>query len=124
LIRDAIKAARINAELHVVEDGEKAIRVFQEFDRDESLPCPALVLLDINLPRRTGTEVLQEIRKTRCSSLVPVLIVTSARPEGGAELERLGVAGYFQKPSDYDGFMKLGEVIKAILETAGSARAQ
>src|SRR5580692_1150724 len=54
LIRSAIEAARIQADLHVVKDGELAIRFIDETDTDNRVPCPDLVILDLNLPRMHG----------------------------------------------------------------------
>lgn len=59
IIRAALQAAKINAQLHFVKDGEQAVKFFDDADGDNTAPCPALVLLDINLPRKQGSEVLQ-----------------------------------------------------------------
>ena len=58
IIRAALQTANISAELHFVKNGEQAIEFFDEADRDNVAPCRALVLLDINLPRKQGGEVL------------------------------------------------------------------
>ena len=119
LIREAIRVARVNAELHVVSDGEKAIRFFNEVDADPALPCPDVVLLDINLPRRQGGEVLEEMRRSRRCSRALVMVVTSSDSDADRQrMASLGADEYFRKSSEYGDFMKLGEVVKALLGRA------
>jgi chemotaxis family two-component system response regulator Rcp1 len=116
LIREAIQAAHIDAELHVLSDGEKAIGFFDEADGSEEAPCPALVILDINLPKRNGGEVLEHMRKSAKCGRTPVLIVsTSDSPAERGKMQRLGADAYFRKPSEYADFMKLGEMVQALL---------
>ena len=99
LISEAINAANPNVELEVVNDGDKAIRFFEKIDRDDSLACPALVILDINLPKRHGGQVLQHMRKTRRCASALVLIVTSSDSARDREtMARLGANGYFRSP--------------------------
>lgn len=117
LIRESIRAAKLDADIQVVQDGEKAIRVFEDADRDPSAPCPALVVLDINLPKRQGREVLEALRKSRRCADALVLVVTSSNSEKDREdMARLGAMDYFCKPSAYAEFMKLGELIKKLLD--------
>lgn len=110
-----MEAAHANAELHVVTDGEKAIRFIDDSD-DNSKHCPALVVLDLNLPKKTGIEVLEHLRNSRTCRDAAVLIVTSSDSDKDkAETTRMGANGYFRKPSSYDAFMKLGEVVREML---------
>lgn len=121
LIRESIQAASLEAPLHVVHDGAKAIEFIEETERNPSAPCPAVVILDINLPKKTGRDVLARLRVSRRCADVPVLVVTSSDSERDREdMARLGVSGYFRKSSEYDDFMKLGVLVKSMLEgTAG-----
>lgn len=117
LIRESIRAAKLDADIQVVQDGEKAIRVFEDADRDPSAPCPALVILDINLPKKQGREVLQALRNSRRCADALVLVVTSSNSEKDREdMAKLGARDYFCKPSAYAEFMKLGQVIKTLLD--------
>jgi chemotaxis family two-component system response regulator Rcp1 len=119
LIRESIAAACTGVTLFVVQDGEKAIRFFEEADRDASAPCPDVVILDINLPRKSGAEVLSQMRLSRRCAHVPILIVTSSDSEKDREtMALLGVNGYFRKPSVYEEFMKLGGLVKGMLENS------
>lgn len=121
LIREAIAAARVNAELHVVADGDKAIRFFADVDSDESAPCPILVILDINLPRRNGSEVLRNMRGTRrCANALVVVFTSSDSADDRRQMANLGANEYFRKSSDYKDFMKLGEVVKRLLGNTGT----
>lgn len=114
LIREAL--ARLQAELHVVNDGEKAVRFFDAVDADESIPCPELMIIDINLPKRHGGEVLEHMRRSRRCAAARVLVVTSSdSAEDRSAMARFGIDGYFRKPSDYQEFLKLGDVAAAVL---------
>ncbi|HEX4167406.1 MAG TPA: response regulator [Bryobacteraceae bacterium] len=116
LVQEALREHRINCDLTIVADGEEAILLFESIDSDPNSPSPSLVLLDLNLPKRSGHEILDRIRQsTRCSA-TPVMIVTSSQAEADlAQMTRLGVAGYFHKPASFEAFMKLGALVKNLL---------
>jgi DNA-binding response OmpR family regulator len=117
LIREALQLAQVDVNLHVVEDGEKAVQFFTDTDNSEAAPCPALVILDINLPKKHGGQVLREMRKTRKCANARVLVVTSSdSAKDRGEMAKLSVNGYFRKPSEYEEFMKLGELVKSLLD--------
>lgn len=116
LIREALERSGADASLQVIPDGESAIHFFDQIDSDPAAPCPALVMVDLNLPKRQGRDVLACIRQSRRCAQVPVLIVTSSNSERDRdEVARLGVQGYFRKPSAYEDFMKLGEIVTTLL---------
>ena len=116
LIRKAIERTKIPVTLHVVKDGVQAMQFFDRADSDPALPCPALVLLDINLPRRKGAEVLKYMRNTRrCAKARVIAVSSSDSPQDREEMTKLGAGGYFRKPSEYKEFMKLGDLVKALL---------
>lgn len=117
LIREALQAAHVNAELEVVDDGEKAIRFFENIEADHSAPCPDLVILDLNLPRRPGRDVLEFIRQTkRCPNAFVVVVTSSNSERDRDDMARLGVSVYFRKPSEYSEYMKLGGVVKSFFD--------
>jgi DNA-binding response OmpR family regulator len=119
LIREAIADAHVQADLQVIPDGDKAIRLFAELDSNEVAPCPVLVILDISLPKRHGSEVLQHMRGTRRCAGTLVVVVTSSDSElDRRRMAQLGANEYFQKPSEYREFMKLGEVVSRLLSAA------
>jgi chemotaxis family two-component system response regulator Rcp1 len=117
LIHDAIEASGIKARTHVARDGQKAIRFFDDADRDDHAPCPHLVILDVNLPLRSGREVLQHLRKARRSGHTRVIVATTSNCAGERdELMRLGANRHFIKPTEYDEFLKLGALIKELFD--------
>jgi chemotaxis family two-component system response regulator Rcp1 len=116
LIRKAIEATRLEATIHVVRDGRAASQFFENVDRSEQAPCPDLVLLDLNLPKRNGDVVLRDLRNSRRCRNALVLVVTSSDSQRDRDaVAAFGVIGYFRKPSDYTEFMRLGELAKAAL---------
>lgn len=117
LIREALRLAEIPAAgIVVVDDGEEAIRAIAQTDADPAQISPDLVILDLNLPKKKGSEVLRFIRSSVKSVGTRVLIVTSSDSDRDRqEMFRLGANGYFRKPSDFAGFMKLGQLARALL---------
>jgi CheY-like chemotaxis protein len=117
LIREAIEAANLPVTLHVVSDGEHAVAFLDRADSDSTLSCPDLVILDINLPKLNGWQVLNHMRqKRRCKDTVVLAVSTSDSPRDREQMIQLGANGYFRKPSDYGEFMKLGDIIRMLLD--------
>jgi CheY-like chemotaxis protein len=117
LMREAIAKAQVDAEIHIVQDGHDAIRYFDVVAADTETPCPDLILLDMNLPKQTGDEVLKYLRRMgRCSSAKVLIVSSSDAPRDRASVEAYSLAGYFRKPSNYREFMKLGPLVKGLLE--------
>lgn len=115
LIQEAIQKTGLALSVHVVRDGEEAMGFFDHADTDATVECPALVILDINLPKRQGGEVLEYMRKSRrCSNALVITVSTSDSARDREEMENLGANGYFRKPSEYDSFMKLGDMIRLL----------
>jgi CheY-like chemotaxis protein len=116
IIRAALEAAKLNAQLHFVKDGEQAVKFFDQANSDNAAPCPALVLLDINLPRKQGGEVLQYMRGTRrCRHALVIVVSSSNSAVDRKQMKDLGANAYFHKRSTYAEFMKLGEMVKELL---------
>jgi DNA-binding response OmpR family regulator len=115
LVEEALKEHHVAAELVVLGDGEKAIRSIEEFDTTAGL-YPKLVILDLNLPKRNGKDVLQRIRQSDKWDHVPVVILTSSnRPADRDETIRLGANEYIRKPSQLEEFLKIGAVLKSLM---------
>jgi DNA-binding response OmpR family regulator len=116
LIQRALESTRLPLTFHVLRNGEEAVRFFDQADGDAARTCPYVVILDINLPKRTGTDVLKHMRASRrCSRARVIAVSTSDSPHDREQMARLGADGYFRKPSGFDEFMKLGDLIKGIL---------
>ena len=120
LIREALKGLKRGHDLVVVPDGEKAMDLIERIDQQELAPCPSLLLLDLNLPRRSGTEVLQRLRQSPKCCGIPVVILTSSEaPRDKESAKQLRADFYFRKPSDLTEFMKIREVVEALLDSHG-----
>jgi CheY-like chemotaxis protein len=103
-------------ELRVVEDGEKAIRLIDAIDADEALPCPSAMIVDLNLPRKNGREILEHLRQSNRTSGIPVIVLTSSdSPLDRADAASGGATAYFCKPIELDEFMKIGQIVKDAL---------
>jgi DNA-binding response OmpR family regulator len=101
----------------VVRDGYAATNFFDAADADPSAPCPDLILLDLNLPKKSGAEVLKHLRESRRCHAAQVLIVSSSdSARDRASVEDFGATGYFKKPTEYQEFMKLGLIVKTLLD--------
>jgi DNA-binding response OmpR family regulator len=115
-VRTALESQGIGRDLLVAPDGEKAIAFVETIDTDPEARCPHVMLLDLNLPRTSGMEVLRRVKKSARFADVPVIIVTSSDAAiDRAEAASLGANGYFLKPQSLDEYMKLGSVVKAVL---------
>jgi CheY-like chemotaxis protein len=115
LLREALSNSALICELMVADDGQKAIALLQAVAADRTR-LPDLVILDVNLPKHNGAEVLACVRADPAFAAVPVLMLTSsASPADQATASRLGANLYIQKPSDLDAFLSLGKVISTIL---------
>lgn len=115
VIQRVVDHCDLNVELHVARDGQDAL-LYLKHVAEEQAPCPVLVLLDLNLPKVRGIEVLRQLRGgVRCRK-VPVIVITSSNEEADrAEAERLGADDYFQKPADLATYMELAHVIQRIV---------
>ena len=124
LIRKAIITADVGADLHVVNDGKAATLFFDAADAADTAPSADLVLLDMNLPKKNGDEVLKHMRASSRNRNAAVLIVSSSdAPRDQSAVATLGIAGYFwKKPSEYAEYMKLGTLVKTMLETCQASR--
>jgi CheY-like chemotaxis protein len=111
LIQRALRKADIPNEVQVVRDGERAIEYLEgsgEYKDRAKYPLPSLILLDLKLPRRSGHEVLEWVRRQDALKRLPVVILTSSRQ--AVDVNRaydLGVNSYLVKPVTFDGLMEL-----------------
>jgi len=116
LIREAIAAAKIDADVQEVHDGHQAVQFIHAAERAPDEFCPDLILLDLNLPKKDGTAVLRHLRGSNACRNVRVLIVSSSDSASDREaIVALGVDGYFRKPSAYAEFLKLGPIVRELL---------
>lgn len=116
LVQKALEEHQILHELHVVRDGEEALSAVDHMGEPGHIQCPDLMLLDLNLPKVDGPEVLSHFRQhPKCAHTPVVVISSSDAPRDRARMARLGIARYFRKPSDLDAFMELGAVVREVV---------
>ncbi len=112
LTLEALTDSKIKMEVHVVPDGLAAMKFLRQEDEYESKPRPDLVLLDLNLPKMDGREVLEEIRNDQNLTDLPVVVLTTSQSEEDIlKMYKLHANCYISKPVD---FLKFSEIIKQI----------
>jgi chemotaxis family two-component system response regulator Rcp1 len=122
LFRKALVKAEVPFELIVIEDGADALAFVRGEGKYAGRPVPDLAVLDLNLPKYEGTEVLAAMRETETLANVPVVITSSSpSPRDRAKVELFHVERYITKPPDLEDFLKIGGVLKEVL-LAGKAR--
>ena len=106
LTREALRDAKVRNNLHVVEDGIRAIEFLRREGEYTSAVRPDLILLDLNLPRMSGREVLQEIKADPDLLQIPVVVLTSSQAEKDiASSYALHANCFVTKPVDLDQFI-------------------
>jgi two-component system response regulator len=115
LVKEAIRLENLPVDVHVASDGEQAIEFMEAGQNDPARPFPHFLLLDLNLPKVDGLEVLRRLRAQDRGKNLPVLVVTSSdSPTDRNETARLG-ASFFRKPYSYDEYMRIGAVVRRFL---------
>ncbi len=114
LTREAMKESGIMLEMDVVSNGEQALDFLMRRPPYENANRPSLILLDLNLPKRNGAEVLKEIKGLPALQTIPVVMLTTSDAEHDIDnCYQLGVNCYIIKPVDFDEF---SEIFKNILQ--------
>lgn len=108
LTEEAFAEARLNNTLHVATDGVEALDFLHRRGDHESAPRPRLVLLDLNIPKVDGLEVLEEIRESPDLTSIPVIVLTSSEAEEDiVKSYELHTNAYLTKPISPDEFVDL-----------------
>lgn len=116
LVREALEEHAIRCELTLLTNGERAIEFIQNLDHAEETSCPGLVILDLNLPKRSGKEVLRCIRTSvKCRHATVAILSSSDNQKDKDDAESLGASRYIRKPSRLSEFLELGRVFKEML---------
>jgi CheY-like chemotaxis protein len=114
LAKEALAESKIKNNLHFVGDGEEASDFLFRKGKFENAPRPDLILLDLNLPKKDGRELLAEIKNDPHLKRIPVVILTTSKAEEDIiKTYNLHANCYITKPLDLDQFMK---VVKSIEE--------
>jgi two-component system, chemotaxis family, response regulator Rcp1 len=112
LTQEALRDAEVPNSLHIARDGEEAMRFLRQEAEFADVPKPDLILLDLNMPRMDGREVLAAIKADPALRRIPVIILTTSQSEDDiAEAYSLAANCYVAKPVDLDEFL---DVVRAI----------
>jgi two-component system, chemotaxis family, response regulator Rcp1 len=112
LTREAFKDAKVHINLHVASDGAKAMAFLKREGGYANVPRPDLILLDLNLPKKDGREVLEEIKESPSLKTIPVVILTTSSSEADVlRSYQLHANCYITKPVGLEGFLT---VVKSI----------
>lgn len=112
MTKEAFEHHKIRNNLHVVNDGEQALQFLRREGEYADAPRPGLILLDLNLPRRDGREVLAELKNDPELRLIPVVVLTTSEAEEDiVRSYALHANAYVSKPVD---FVRFIEVIRQI----------
>lgn len=114
LAQEALRDAKVRNHLSWVPDGVEALAFLRRQGKYVREPRPDLILLDLNLPRKDGREVLAEIKTDEKLKCIPVVILTTSQAdEDILRSYRLNANCYIAKPVDLDQFMKIVQTIEA-----------
>ena len=112
LIEEVFEEAKIKNSLHVAEDGEEAMLYLRREGKFLSSPHPDLILLDLNLPKKDGREVLKEIKKDSNLKNIPLIVLTTSTADKDIlRAYDLHANAYITKPIDFNEFIKVVESI-------------
>jgi len=112
ITQEAFEQAKLLVQLHVVEDGVAALAFLRQQEPYAAAPRPDLILLDLNLPKKSGREVLAELKSDEDLKLIPVVILTTSQAEEDVlKSYNLHANCYIAKPVD---FAKFVEVVHSI----------
>lgn len=107
LTEEAFAEARVANRLHVARDGEEALQFLRRQGKHAQAPRPDVILMDINMPRKNGLEVLEEIKADPELRPIPVLILTTSQAEDDVRRSYSGHAsGYVVKPVGFENFLQ------------------
>ena len=107
MTREAFEYYKIRNRLHVVTDGEQALQFLRRTGAHADAPRPGLILLDVNLPRRNGLEVLAELKQDPDLLSIPVVMLTTSKAEEDIlRSYKLHANAYVSKPVDFEHFIE------------------
>jgi CheY-like chemotaxis protein len=113
LVEEVFEESKMRNKLHVAEDGEEAIQFLQKKGKFKDVPRPDIILLDLNLPKKDGREVLADIKSDDDFKRIPVVILTTSHAEEDIiKMYDLHANSYITKPVDFDQFIKVIRTIE------------
>jgi two-component system, chemotaxis family, response regulator Rcp1 len=112
LTAEALRHGKVYNQMHVVEDGEAAMAFLRREGKYADVPRPDVILLDLNLPRKDGREVLAEIKNHPTLKSIPVVVLTTSASDADIEKSYLLHANcYISKPVELEGFLTVVQSI-------------
>jgi len=116
LLNEAFRATPVETSRTTVRDGVEAMAFLRKEDRYQDAPRPDLILLDLNLPKKDGREVIREIRENCDLCHIPIVVFSgSSDKEEMTQLESEGVVYTLSKPSDLDAYFAQVRIMLEIL---------
>lgn len=113
LTREALDAAKVANRLHVVDDGADAVEFLFRRGRFKDAPRPDIILLDLNLPKKDGRQVLSEIKAEPSLAQIPVVVLTTSQAEEDIiRAYQLHANCYVTKPVDFNQFLHIVSTIE------------
>jgi chemotaxis family two-component system response regulator Rcp1 len=112
LTKEALKEGKVYSNLHTVKDGVEAMEFLRRQGKYAAVPRPDIILLDLNLPRKDGREVLEEIKSDDLLKRIPVVVLTTSKAEEDVvRTYNLHANCYVTKPVDLEKFMVVVKTI-------------
>jgi len=121
LIREALREYQIECNVRLLTDGKEVLAFIAAGESPQHRPAPPdLIILDLNLPRHDGIEILQRLHGNPGLADIPVVVLTSSdSPRDRQMATELGAARFLRKPSNLEQFLALGAVFKELLDESG-----
>lgn len=114
LVQVALEDAKVRNNLHVVPDGVEAMAYLRKQGQYDTATRPVLILLDLNLPKKDGREVLKEIKSDESLRQIPVVVMTTSTDEEDIlKAYDMQANCYITKPVDFEQFMKVVKTIES-----------
>ena len=114
LTQEALREGTMQNRLHHVEDGVEALQFLRREGPYENAPTPDVVILDLNMPRKNGRQVLAEMKQDAQLRLIPVVVLTASEDEADTRQSyELKANCYITKPADLDKFVNVVRTIEA-----------
>ncbi len=112
IMKEAFKEARVNHDLYMVRDGVEVFEFLSGQGAFHDAPKPDLIILDLNMPRKNGLEVLADIKNNPILEHIPILVFSNSEfSRDICKCYTLGANAYLTKPVDFQGFIDLAHVI-------------
>jgi CheY-like chemotaxis protein len=116
LIRAALEEYGIDVPIQVAVEGQEVLRIISQEEALDDTQL-SLIILDLNLPRHDGIEILQRLHETKRLARIPVVVLTSSdSPRDENLASELGAARFLRKPSNLEQFLSLGAVFQEMLQ--------